>query len=65
MTAKEVAKYFFNGTASYWKILQMAKAGKIPHSRLGHRVLFRRETLDGWMKDMEQESLVRMQMVQR
>ncbi|MGD0154042.1 MAG: excisionase family DNA-binding protein [Thermacetogeniaceae bacterium] len=47
---------------SYWKILEMAKGGEIPHIRLsgqGGRVLFRRQALTDWMKEKEAASLKR------
>ena len=52
--AKDAAKYL---GISYWKILEMAKAGEVPHVRAGRRVLFRRETLDRWMAAQEAESV--------
>ena len=54
LTAKEAAKYL---GISYWLCLEMAKRGEIPHIRAGSRVLFRRESLDGWMDEQEQENL--------
>ncbi len=54
LTAKEAAKYL---GISYWKVLEMAKRGEIPHIRAGSRVLFRRESLDQWMLEQEQASV--------
>ena len=54
ITAKEAADYV---GISYWKILELAKAGKIPHIRLQGRVLFRRHSLDEWMSQLEQNSV--------
>lgn len=53
MKAKEVSEEFFGGTVSYWKLLELAKAGKIPHFRVGGRVLFRRSSLEGWLAEQE------------
>ncbi len=50
LRAKEAAKYL---GVSYWLILEMAKKREIPHIRAGSLVLFRRETLDSWMKEQE------------
>ncbi len=54
LKAKEAAKYL---GISYWLILERAKRGEIPHIRAGSLVLFRRETLDSWMEQQEQENL--------
>lgn len=51
LKATEAAHYL---GISYWLILEMAKRGEIPHIRAGSRVLFRRESLDEWMKNQEQ-----------
>jgi len=42
---------------SYWKLLELAKAGLVPHIRIGGRLLFRRETLDVWLEQQERASL--------
>lgn len=54
MPTKEAAQYLGIG---YWKLLELAKAGKVPHIRLDGRLLFRRETLDRWMEEQEQASM--------
>jgi len=55
MPAKQAAAYV---GVSYWKLLEWAKAGKVPHIRTdGGRLLFRRETLDAWLAEQEQASL--------
>jgi excisionase family DNA binding protein len=56
MTAKESAVYV--GT-SYWQFLSEIKAGRIPHFRIGNRILCRRETLDAWMAAQEAASVAR------
>ena len=53
MTAKQAAHEYFGGTVSYWKLLDLAKSGKIPHVRVGGRVIFRRAVLDEWMRGLE------------
>jgi excisionase family DNA binding protein len=52
--AKQAAKYL---NISYWKILDMVKKGEIPHIKAGKLVLFRRETLDQWLVEQEQQSV--------
>jgi excisionase family DNA binding protein len=54
MTAKPAAKYI---GISYWKLLELAKAGRVPHVRIDGRILFRRESLDQWLAAQEQASL--------
>lgn len=53
LKATEAAQYL---GISYWLILEMAKKGEIPHIRAGRLVLFRRETLDEWMRTQERAS---------
>ena len=55
MSAKQASIEFFNGTVSYWKLLALAKAGKIPHFKIGGRVFFRKESLDIWISTLEAE----------
>jgi excisionase family DNA binding protein len=54
ISAKTAAKYL---NVSYWKILDMAKKNEIPHIRAGALVLFRKETLDNWIVEQEQQSV--------
>jgi len=54
MPAKAGAEYM---GVSYWKLLQMVKAGEIPHIRVGNRILFRRESLDRWLAEQEAGSV--------
>lgn len=54
MRAKAAAEYI---DVSYWKLLELAKAGRIPHIRIDGRILFRREVLDKWLEQQEQASL--------
>lgn len=52
--ARDAAKYL---GISYWKLLDMAKRGEIPHVRVGKLVLFRRDTLDAWLAELEAASV--------
>jgi len=54
MPARQAAGYV---GISYWKILELAKAGRIPHVKLDGRLLFRRESLDRWLTEREAASL--------
>ena len=48
MTAKEVARDFFEGRLSYWTVLKRARAGILPCIRDGGRYLFLRSALEVW-----------------
>lgn len=48
--AKEAAGFL---GISYWKVLDMAKKGEIPHIRVGKLVLFRRESVEKWLTEHE------------
>jgi len=54
MRAREAARFI---GISYWKLLDMAKRGEIPHVRVGKLVLFRRNTLEGWLANQEAASV--------
>lgn len=54
LEAKEAAAYI---GVSYWTILDMAKQKRIPHVRVGRRVLFRTVALDSWMDEQEKQSV--------
>ena len=51
LDAKEAAEYL---RISYWKVVTDAKKGILPSFNVGARVLFRRDSLDEWMKQQEQ-----------
>ena len=54
LKAKEAAGYL---GISYWKLLELVKAGDgPPHIRAGNRILFRTETLDAWLSQLEAAS---------
>lgn len=54
MQTKPAAEYL---GISYWKLLELVKAGKVPHIRVGGRILFRRESLDKWLEEQEATSV--------
>ena len=55
LTAKEAAEYL---GISYWLITQLVKRKQIPGSRVGKRILFRKEALDIYLSKKENDSLV-------
>lgn len=52
--AKPTAAYL---NISYYTLLEMVKRGEIPHIRAGRLILFRKETLDQWLMEQEQQSI--------
>jgi len=54
MKAKEAAEYL---GISYWLLLEMTKKGELCYIAAGGRKLFRKESLDLWMTNMEAKSL--------
>lgn len=54
MPTKPAARYL---GVSYWKLLELAKAGEVPHIRVGGRILFRRESLNKWLEQQEAASI--------
>ena len=47
LTMKETAEYL---GVSYWLVTQLVKRKKIPCSRVGGKVLFRKEALDNYLQ---------------
>lgn len=54
LTAREAAEYL---GISYWLITQLVKRKQIPCSRVGKRILFRKEILDIYLSKKEKDSL--------
>ena len=54
LTAKEASEYL---GISYWLITQLVKRKQIPCSRVGKRILFRKEALDIYLSNKETDSL--------
>lgn len=55
LTAKEAAEYL---GISYWLIIQLVRRKQIPCSRVGKRILFRKEALDIYLSKKENDSLL-------
>ena len=53
LNAKQAANYI---GISYWTILSLARKGLIKHFRAGKKLLFRQQSLDEWMQQLEDES---------
>ena len=54
LTMKEAAEYL---GISYWLITQLVRRKQIPCSRVGKRILFRKEALDIYLSKQEQDSI--------
>lgn len=50
LTADEIAKYL---GLSRDTIYILARENKIPHVRIGRRILFKIESIDKWLEDIE------------
>ena len=56
MDGKELEVYL-GGKLSYWTLLELAKAGELPHIRIGRRVFFRKQAIDAWLIELETGSV--------
>lgn len=54
LTMKETAEYL---GISYWLVTQLVKRKQIPCSRVGGKVLFRKEALDKYLNEKEKASI--------
>ncbi|CAI8825449.1 Helix-turn-helix domain-containing protein [Priestia megaterium] len=54
VTVKEASNYI---GVSKDLIYQLVKENKLPHLKLGRRILFRKDSLDNWMLEQEKTSL--------
>lgn len=54
LTMKETAEYL---GVSYWLVTQLVRRKQIPCSRVGGKVLFRREALDKYLNEKEKASI--------
>ena len=56
-TVKTALADYFQGTLGETKLRELLRAGKIPHTRAGARILIREEALDSWMVAQEEKSI--------
>lgn len=54
LTMKEAAEYL---GVSYWLINQLVRKKQIPYCKVGGKYLFRVQALEGYLANMEQESI--------
>ena len=55
LTMKETAEYL---GVSYWLVTQLVRRKQIPCSRVGGKVLFRKEALDKYLNEKEKASII-------
>ncbi|WP_254843983.1 helix-turn-helix domain-containing protein [Virgibacillus dokdonensis] len=53
MTVKEMAVYLDLSTDFVYKL---CREKKIPHIKIGTRTMFKKESIDKWLSDLERES---------
>lgn len=53
LTFNEAWELVFQRKTSKDKLYNEVRAGKIPHTRIGTKILFRRETLNEWFLQQE------------
>ncbi|NWO14671.1 MAG: helix-turn-helix domain-containing protein [Virgibacillus sp.] len=53
MTVKEIAVYL---DLSPDFIYKLCREKKIPHIKIGSRTMFKKDTIDRWLSDLEKES---------
>jgi excisionase family DNA binding protein len=52
---KEAAAYL---KIHYETLLKMARKRQVPHHRIGRKLLFRKDSLDAWIQEQEQKSVM-------
>ncbi len=55
MTVKEAAEYI---GASEYKTYDLVRNKKIPHFKVGAKILFRKEAIDRWVANQEEHNCV-------
>ena len=56
LTMRETAEYL---GVSYWLVTQLVRRKQIPCSRVGGKVLFRKEALDRYLNEKEKASITK------
>ncbi len=54
LSAKQAANYL---GISYWLILELVRKKEIPHTKLGSKIIFRKDSLNNYLLENEQKSL--------
>lgn len=56
-TVKKALEEYFQGTIGETKLRDIIRQGKIPHTRIGVRIILREEALDKWIAEQEYRSM--------
>lgn len=54
LSAKQAANYL---GISYWLILELVRKKEIPHTKLGSKIIFRKDSLNNYLLENELKSL--------
>lgn len=57
LTFTEAWEQVFECAISKDKLYAEVRAGRIPHTKIGAKIIFRRDTLEDWFKQQEQLNL--------
>jgi excisionase family DNA binding protein len=57
LTFTEAWEQVFECTVSKDKLYSEVRAGRVPHAKIGTKILFRRDTLNAWFQQQEYENL--------
>lgn len=57
LTFTEAWCIFFQGKISKDKLYGEVRSGRIPHLRVGTKILFRKSTLEAWFQQQEENSV--------
>lgn len=57
LTFSEAWEIIFERKISKDKLYSEVRAGRIPHTRIGTKILFRRDTLNAWFQQQERVNL--------
>ena len=63
LTVKQAVKQFFNNTISQEMLYVLVRQKKIPHVRLGSRILFDEDALQHWWDEQLQKSTTGMRKI--
>ncbi|MCG8400853.1 MAG: helix-turn-helix domain-containing protein [Firmicutes bacterium] len=58
-TIKTALRDYFQGTIGETRLREAVRAGEIPHSRIGARIILREAALDDWMAEQEKLSVAK------
>lgn len=58
-TIKTALAIYFQGTIGETRLREAIRAGEIPHSRIGARIILREAALDAWMAEQERQSVAK------